>query len=191
MKKFTTSVLVISIAMMGTLSYNAAAKGPDKNRKGDGPRIENRNRPSGNHSGSAFHPGNKPGKKPGDRPAKVGKPSSGKHAMGHKPAPVHRPAVRPAHRPAPRPVPAPRHRHRSHASYRVARTIDRTAMIVSDIIAAAALNYAIGTIVSALPPYRTEVIVNGAPFYLVDNILYRPVVISGIPYFEIVNNRYF
>ena len=167
MKKFIASVLVISIAMMGTLSYNAAAKGPDS-RKGNGPRIENHgNRPSGNHGDNAFRPGNS-GHNPGHNP-------------GYKPAPRPRPEIahRP-HRPAPRPV---YHRPRVH---RV-----NTARVVGDIIAAAAINAAIGAIVTALPPYHVEVIINGRVYYLADNILYSPVVINGIPCFEVVNNRYY
>ena len=187
MKKFIASVLVISIAMMGTLSYNAAAKGPDS-RKGNGPRIENHgNRPSGNHGDNAFRPGhsghnpghnhgNAPGYKPGHNPG-----HSHGHNPGYRPAPRPRPEIahRP-HRPAPRPV---YHRPRVH---RV-----NTARIVGDIIAAAAINAAIGAIVTALPPYHVEVIINGRVYYLADNILYSPVVINGIPCFEVVNNRYY
>ncbi|MBO4570595.1 MAG: hypothetical protein J5699_01555 [Bacteroidales bacterium] len=187
MKKFIASVLVISIAMMGTLSYNAAAKGPN-NHKGNGPRIENHgNRPSGNHHGdNAFRPGND---KPGNNHGNVGH-NNGHHAnVGHGHAtPAPRPAVRPAPRPEPRPAPRPRHRR--PAGYRVARAIDRAAVMIGDAIAVAAVNAAIGAIVTALPPYHVEVIINGRVYYLADNILYSPVVINGIPCFEVVDNRY-
>lgn len=53
-----------------------------------------------------------------------------------------------------------------------------------------ATRYAIGAIVSALPPYYNEVIINGVPYYCSGNILYRPVVINGAPCFEVVDNNY-
>ena len=183
MKKFTTSVLVISIAMMGTLSLNASAKGPDNNRRSDGPRIENRNhRPSGRHGDNAFHPGHKGGNY--DRPS--ARHRSHGHGIGHRPAPPPRPAVRPA--PRRHPAPAPRPRYRRPAGYRAARIVGDVIITAAAITAANAI---IGSIVSALPPYRTELVINGSVFYLADNILYRPVVINGLPCFEIVNNRYF
>ena len=178
MKKFIASVLVISIAMMGTLSYNAAAKGPN-DKKGNGPRIENHgNRPSGNHGDNAFRPGNKPG----NNHANVG---HGNIGHGHA-TPAPRPAaVRPAPRPEPRPAPRPRYRR--PAGYRAARIVGDAIVTAAAITAANAI---IGAIVNALPPYYTEILINGRVFYLADNILYRPVVINGVPCFEIVNNRY-
>lgn len=203
MKKFTTSVLVISIAMMGTLSLNASAKGPDNNRRSDGPRIENRNhRPSGKHGDNAFHPGNKGGN-PGAHNGNYNRPMAGNpghnpgyhpghnpghnHGIGHRPAPAPRPAVRPA--PRPRPVPV-HHRHHSHrpAGYRAARIVGDAIITAAAITAANAI---VGAIVNALPPYYTELVINGRVFYLADNVLYSPVVINGVPCFEIVNNRYF
>lgn len=190
MKKFTTSVLVISIAMMGTLSLNASAKGPDNNRRSDGPRIENRNnRPSGRHGDNAFHPGHRGGN-PGAHNGNYNRPTARHHGhghgIGHRPAPPPRPAVRPA--PRHRPAPAPRPRYRRPAGYRAARIVGDAIITAAAITAANAI---IGTIVNALPPYYTELVINGRVFYLADNVLYSPVVINGVPCFEIVNNRYF
>lgn len=207
MKTRTSTLLAVSIAMMAFISVNASAQGPDYGRRGDGgrrghstERVEHRNgnfakRPSshsdnrsytehrGHNNGPAVHHNNRPA------PDNHITPS-----VGHHPAPAHRHHEyadhRPDYRPAPRhhehyrrPV-APRYYHRSAAYY-------RRAHIFADCLAAAAANALAGAIVANIPPYFSEILINGTLFYLADNILYRPVIISGRPYFEVASPYYY
>ena len=220
MKNISASALIIAIAMMGAVSYNAAA---DNHGRGPGNgRIESNhgnrsNRSNGHHNGgaNAYHPGDKhgapahnPGMGRGNAPAghrNIDRgPAAGHHgAIGHN-GPAHRPDVhcpapRPAefHRPAPRPRPVAVHHHaprpviyHDYPSRYYRRAARRAAAAMATAAAIEATRYAIGAIVSALPPYYTEVIIDGIPYYLSGNILYRPIVINGAPCFEVVDNNY-
>ncbi len=207
MKNISASALIIAIAMMGAVSYNAAA---DNHGRGPGNgRIESNhgNRSNGHHNGgaNAYHPGDKHGAPAHNPGMGRGNAPAGHHgAVGHNPghnsgpASIHRPAPAPRHdihRPAPRPAvvhhhaPRPVVYHNYPARY-YRRAARRAAAAMATIAAIEATRYAIGAIVSALPPYYTEVIIDGIPYYLSGNILYRPIVINGAPCFEVVDNNY-
>lgn len=219
MKTRTSSLLAAVIAMTALISVNASAQGPDGGRRSGshngGARVENHsatrgnynngpahngnhgnggpainNNHGGNHRGPAHNNGNHYGDNRGPAHNNGYRPAPNNHinpSVGHGPGPAHhhdhyRPAPRPRDHYR-RPIP-PRYFNRSAAYY-------RRAHIFADCLAAAAANALLGAIVANIPPYYTEVIINGAIFYLADNILYRPVAIYGRPYFEIVSPYYY
>jgi len=202
MKTRTSTLLAAAIAAMALISVNASAEGPDHGRRGydegrhrNSVHADNRSHNNGHNPGHNTRPSDSYRPMPNDRIT----PSVGHnpgHNFGHNPSPnigrerysEHRPEYRPEPRPRHharyrRPEP-PRNFHRSPAFYRTAR-------IFTDCLAAAAANAIVGAIVSNIPPYCTEVLIDGSVFYLADNILYRPVVISGRPYFEIASPYYY
>ena len=100
-------------------------------------------------------------------------------AVHHAPAPAPRPVVH--HRPAPRPRPVVVYRNNG-------RRIRRAVATIAAIEATRAI---VGSLVYNLPPYCREVLIDGAVFYVADNILYRPMVVNGAPCFEVVNHEFY
>ena len=169
MKNIYKMILVIAIAIMGSNSFNAAAQGPNHGRGPGYGRVENHAKHGCGHKDHYADP------------IYSHAPAAHHHSAAYHHAPAHRPRPVVHHRPAPRP--------RSVVVYRNnSRRIRRAVATIAAIEATRAI---VGSLVYNLPPYCREVLIDGAVFYVADNILYRPMVVNGAPCFEVVNPEFY
>lgn len=178
MKNISRSILLVAVAMMCSVSFNnAAAEGPNHGRGPGYGNVEHRGDKGRGHHDRYSDPvySHAPAARHNGPAVHHGGP-----AIHHAPAPRPRPVVK--YRPAPRPRPVAV--YHNNAGRRIRRAIATAAAIE-------ATRAIVGSLVYNLPPYCREILIDGAIFYVADNILYRPIVVNGAPCFEVVNPEYY